>query len=127
MLYTYDTLYDMAALFPYVDVTTETDLLVRPGRQTVIPDFLDQGYLNILNGIRAWTSDTYVGQKFTTMCYQHQGTTSLWSFNLAFNGLSHPCELVAGMQVRFPLMSEVARLLNLKNVSASPVGGVVVL
>ncbi len=111
---TWSQQFAMEGLMPAVDVTTGTDLLVRPGQRTLIIDWLDQRYQNMLNQIRFWTTDTYVGQKFTTMCYLHQGTTSLWEFDLAFNGLSAPWQLEAGMQIRFPALSEVQRVLALQ-------------
>jgi len=105
---------DMSSLFPSVDVTTGVDILVRPGQRTLIPDFLDQNYLNLLNQIRYWTNAIYRGQKFTTLCFKYQQTTSLWNLNLAFNGLSSPMELQAGMSLRFPFTSEVQRILALQ-------------
>jgi hypothetical protein len=108
---TYDSTLDMS-LFPIVDVTTPADVLARPGQRTLVPDFLDQGWQELLNGIRFWTTATYAGQKWTTLCYVQQGTTSLWLFTLAFNALDSPMQLQPGMLLRFPLVSEVRRMLS---------------
>ena len=124
---TWTQAYSMDEMLPQVDLTTDLDRLVRPGQRTVGLDFLDQGYLNILNGIRTWTVATFRGEKFSTMCFAQQGTTSLWSLNLAFNGLCSPTELTPGMQIRFPLVSEIQRLLSQQSSSSTPVGARVVL
>jgi hypothetical protein len=118
---TYAPIFDMSSLFPAVDVTTGVDVLARPGQRTLVPDFLNQGWLNILNQIRQWTTVTYSGQKFTTLCYTQQGTTSAWQISLAFNGLSHPCQAQPGMQLRFPLITEIIRVLA-NNQATSGIG-----
>ena len=104
--------YGLDKLFAPVNVTGGPDLLTNPGKTTFILDYLSQDYQNLLNGIRYWSHDTFVGQKWGTMCYAHQGTTSLWNFNLAFNGLCSPLQLQPGMRLRFPLLSEVQRILT---------------
>ena len=122
----FDNSLSMDSLYPIVDVTTGIDVLVRPGQRTLIPDFLDQKYLNMLNGIKAWTVKTYTGQKFTTMCFAEQGTTALWQFNLAFNGLQAEFQMAQGMQIRFPLISEVQRVYAQQN-AKNNIGRVVIL
>jgi hypothetical protein len=107
---TYNTAYDAQALFPLVDITTDTDLLVDPGERVLNLDFLDEGFQEILNNIRSWTTVVYSGGKWTTLCYQQQGTTSAWLLNLAFNGLGAPWQLQLGMVLRFPLLSEIQRV-----------------
>jgi hypothetical protein len=107
---TYDVNYDAQAIFPTVDLTTDADLLVSPGKRVLGLDFLDQGFQEILNNIRFWTAVTYSGQKWTTLCFQQQGTTSAWLFNLAFNGLDAPWQLQPGMILRFPALSEIQRI-----------------
>jgi hypothetical protein len=109
---TFNPQYALTSLFPTVDITTDTDLLVRPGSRVLSLDFLDQGFQEILNGIRTWTTDTYHGQKWTTMCYAQQGTTSAWMFNLAFNGLDAVWQLQPGMVLRFPAISEINRVMS---------------
>lgn len=109
---TFDVRYSMVSLFDVVDITTDTDLLVDPGQHVLSLDFLDQGFQEILNNIRAWTQEVWVGQKWTTMCFNHQGTTSAWLFNLAFNGLDAPWQLQPGMLLRFPAISEINRVLS---------------
>ena len=106
---TYNTNFDMSSIFPVVDETTGPDVLSNPGKHVNNLDFLDQGFQNILNNIRIWDIITWTGQKWTTLCYQYQGTTSTWLINLAFNGLSHPMQLQAGMRIRIPRMSEINR------------------
>ena len=107
---TYNTNYDMTGLLPEADVTTPADVLVRPGQRTLTVDFLDQSFQNLLNQIQYWTTVTWSGQKWTTLCYQQQGTTSLWWLNLAFNGVDAPWQFQGGMLLRFPLISEVNRI-----------------
>jgi hypothetical protein len=109
---TYDTSLDMSALFPQVNLTTDIDLLTDDGQQVFGLDFLSQGFQNLLNQIRNWSNYLYRGEKWTTLCYQFQGTTSLWLFNLAFNGLDTPMQLQVGMLVRFPNIQEVQRILS---------------
>jgi len=121
---TYNPALDMSGLFPVVDITTGPDLLARPGKRTISMDFLNQSFQELLNNIRFWDNDVYNGQKWTTMCYLHQGTTSLWLFNLAFNGLDSPRQLQPGMVVRFPAMSEISRVIAQINAKQS-VGQVV--
>lgn len=121
---TYDSTLDMDALLPVVDVTTPADVLARPGQRTMAVDFLGQSWQEMLNGIRYWQNATYTGQKWTTLCYLMQGTTALWMFNLAFNGLDHPMQLQNGMLLRFPLISEVRRVLAAQQ-SSNGVGQVV--
>lgn len=112
---TFNQNYSIGALFPVVDITTGTDLLVRPHSRTLMIDFLDQSWVNMMNQIRQWTNDVWTGQKWTSMCFNNQGTTSLWMFNLAFNGLGSPLQLQPGMVLRFPLVSEINRLLTAQN------------
>ena len=111
---TYTPGLDMSGIFPAVDVTTGPDILARPGKRTLTIDWLDEGFQSILNGIRFWSTEVWRGQKFTTMCYTNQGTTSLWMLNLAFNGLDHPLQLQNGMVLRFPAVSEVIRVMSLR-------------
>jgi hypothetical protein len=118
---TYKTRYDISNIFPEADVTTGPDVLARPGQRTLIPDFLDQGYQNILDGVRFWSMDTWVGGKWTTMVYRHHGTTSTWMLCLAFNGLTSPMQLQSGMRLRFPAISEINRLMAV-NTTTSGIG-----
>ena len=111
---TYNSQYSMTQMFDVVDVTTGIDILIRPGQRTLMLDYLDQGWTGMLNQIRFWNNDVYRGQKWTTLCYQWQGTSALWLFNLAFNGLDAPWALQPGMVVRFPTIPEIKRVMALQ-------------
>lgn len=104
---TYNINYDMTAIFPLVDDTTGPDILVNPGKRVLNLDFLDQGLQNILNSITQWRVINWNGVKWTSVCFQYQGTTSAWLINLAFNGLTSPLQLQYGMQIRIPDISQI--------------------
>jgi len=109
---TYNPNYDMSGLLPLADVTTPADVLVRPGQRTLVVDYLDQNFQNILNRIQYWNNATYSGQKWTTLCYKMQGTTAAFWLNLAFNGLDAPWQLQSGMVLRFPTIAEISKILS---------------
>ena len=111
----YDRRFEMGGLMSQVDVTTESDALVRPGQHTILLDFLDQKWVDLLDSIQFWVPVTYTGQKITTICYNVQNITSAWLITLAFNGLAHPMQLQPGMVLRVPTLQELNRVLLLLN------------
>jgi hypothetical protein len=116
---TFNVNYSLPGIFPVVDDTTGPDLLSNPGKRVLELDYLDQRLQNILNGIRSWVTVVWNGQKWTTLCFQFQGTTGAWFISLAFNGLSHPMQLQPGMNVRIPSIIDINYLIAKANAKSS--------
>jgi hypothetical protein len=121
---TFNRKYDLCAIFPTVDETTGPDILSHPGKHVYNLDYLDQDLQNILNNITLWRTFTWTGQKWTTLCYQYQGTTSTWFINLAFNGLATPLQLQPGMNIRMPLIEQINATISKIN-SVSNIGKII--
>lgn len=73
-----------------------------------VVDPLSQVILDMCAAVTTYDEYFYrEGDRFTTLVYNVYGTTTIGWFVLYYNGVMSPLELVGGMLLRFPNLSEI--------------------